>query len=919
MPTLPDVNSISQGSPQPSGGIAAYDPPNWRQVGMAGQEISGAGRDLEQAADTIAQTNARQDEIVAQSAANSLRQATVSLQYDPNNGFANVKEGGAVGQQFVDNYRQQFQQAQQGIRSALTTPNQQRMFDQNAQVVGLQFKQALLEHQARQTDAFNDTTANDTVNLALRGMATRPLDDLNFAAGLAQINATLDGVGQRKGLPAVAVQQMKSQMLDAAYNTRISSVLNGIPGVVQANPYLAEKMFNQVQDQLGPASQVTLAQQVQKGVQQVQQRDLAKTIIAGGMPPSADLLAPITTGTAPLAAIVQGMESGGNSDAVSPKGAQGAMQVMPGTAANPGFGVRPAQLGPDGKPLPGELERVGRDYLGAMTARYSDPALVLAAYNAGPGQVDKWIAQNGDPRLGQVSSSDWAAKIPFDETQKYVANGLQQLSAAHAVVAAADTSKSNPAQFAGTTGADGALPPVAATAQPQAPTANELKTRLPAMMAAARDSWLQMYPNDIVGADGAATRVASYGQLTIAQQQGQQESARDTLTRGLVGAAPDGSQRATTMDQLLADPQMKAAWNAATPEIQLAIQDRMKQGGDPPRTAATQALVYQLQGQFTNDRQGFANMDLTPLIPQLPFADFDKLASLQMAARNKADIDAERSANMVHALTLANDYAMKPAGIRVPDKNTSPDSAIARNYNAFTGALGQALDAFQAKNNRRPNDQEIIGIAKGLTTTVQTPGNVWGTNATLAYQITPDTMGAETANVPPDFRAGITAAIKARGVDPTEAQVQTAYLLHLRPDLAGARSMAQLPGPAPAAPVAPPRPDFSPAWSMPVQASAHNPAWNYNGQSFGSEQEATAARNAAITADAGKSVRPAVGQNAKAQRALSDEWLALSEDPTHVSGRTPAYQWNGQTFADQASARAAQAASIAAFKQRNGG
>lgn len=786
MPVMPDVNSFGGGAtPQPAGGVAAYEPPNWRQVGMAGQEISGAGRDLEQAADTIAQTNDRQDTIVAQSAANSLRQASIGLQYDPTNGFASVKEGGTVGQQFVDSYASKFSDAQAAIRENLTSPNQQRIFDQHADVAGMQFKQALLEHQARQTDLFNDTTANDTVTLALRSMAARPADEVNFQTQMLAIGSTIDDIGKRKGLPPQAVAAMKGQYFDAAYGTRIQSIANGIPGVVQADPYKAEALFKQVQDQLGPNAQVGLARDVQNAIRPVQQRDLAQKIVNGQMPTSPDLLAHITAGTAPMAAVVEHMESGGDTSAVSPKGAQGAMQVMPDTSANPGFGVRPAQMGADGKPLPGELERVGRDYLGAMTARYDNPALVLAAYNAGPGQVDKWIQKFGDPRAGQISTADWVAKIPFAETSKYVSSGLQQLGDAHAAVAAQDASKANPAQFAGTTGADGALPPVAAQVQPQAPTANDLKTRLPAMMAQARDSWLQMYPNDIVGADGAATRVASYGQLTIAAQQAQQESARDTLTRGLVGAAPDGSQRATTMDSLLADPVMKAAWNAATPEIQMAIQDRMKQGGDPPRTAATQTMVYQLMGQYSNDRQGFANLDLTPLVSKLPFADFDKLTGLQVAARNKADLDADRSTNMLHALSLATDYALRPAGIKVPDKNTSPSSDISRNFNAYTGALGQELDTFQAKNSRRPNDQEIIAMAKGLTVNVQTPGRFWGTNDTPAYQITPETAGSVKVAVPPDFRAGITAAIKAKGKDATEAQIQTAYLLHLNSTLAG--------------------------------------------------------------------------------------------------------------------------------------
>lgn len=787
MATLPDIPSFGGGgTPQPASGVAGYEPPNWRQVGVAGQEISGAGRDLEQAADTIAQTNERQDSLIAQSAANSLHSASINLQYDPTNGFASVKEGGTIGSQFIDTYTGKFSDQQSQIRAQLTSPAQQRLFDMHAGIAASQFKQALLEHQATQTDAFNKTTDNATVSNALRSMATRPADELNFQTQMLAMNATIEASGKRQGLSDAVVQQLKSTNFDAAYGTRILSIANGIPGVVQANPYLAESMFKQVQDQLGPQAQVTLAHTVQEAIRPVQQRDLALKIVNGQMPTSPDVLAHVTTGTAPLAAIVEHMESGGDTTAVSPKGAQGAMQVMPSTSADPGYGVRPAQLGPDGKPLPGELERVGRDYLGAMTARYDNPALVLAAYNAGPGQVDKWLQKFGDPRAGEISTSDWAAKIPFDETKKYVANGMTQLAAAHVEANAPDAARANPAQFAGTTGADGALPPVSQQVQPQPVTAVDLKTRLPGMMAAARDAWLQMYPNDLVGADGAATRVASYGQLTIAQQQGQQEAARETLLRGVMGAAPDGSQRAPTMDALLADPQVKAAWNSATPDVQLAIQDRMKQGGDPPRSAATQGIVYQLMGQYANDRQGFANLDLTPLIAKLPYADFDKLAGLQVAARNKADLDADKQASLTHALTLARDYAMKPAGIPTPNDKTSPDSAIAKNYNAYTGALAQGLDDFYAQNKRRPNDQEVVALAKGLTTSVQAPGRWWGTNATPAYQITPENVGATKVTVPADFRTGISNAIKSKtGKDATEQQVQTAYLTHLNPTLAG--------------------------------------------------------------------------------------------------------------------------------------
>lgn len=119
---------------------------------------------------------------------------------------------------------------------------------------------------------------------------------------------------------------------------------------------------------------------------------------------------------------VIGQESGGNPNAVSPKGARGRMQVMPGTNADPGFGVRAAADGSEA-----ERARVGRDYLDAMITRYDgNVSMALAAYNAGPGRVDQWIKKIGDPRKGTISDSEWASRIPIKETRDYVPSVLQR-------------------------------------------------------------------------------------------------------------------------------------------------------------------------------------------------------------------------------------------------------------------------------------------------------------------------------------------------------------------------------------------------------------------------------------------------------------------------------------------------------------
>lgn len=103
-------------------------------------------------------------------------------------------------------------------------------------------------------------------------------------------------------------------------------------------------------------------------------------------------------------------ESGGNPNAVSPKGARGLMQVMPSTAASPGFGIAPSN-GTQQDDI-----RVGQQYRSAMQQRYGgDLAKMWAAYNAGPGTVDHALQTHGP---------NWFGALP-SETQAYVRKNLR--------------------------------------------------------------------------------------------------------------------------------------------------------------------------------------------------------------------------------------------------------------------------------------------------------------------------------------------------------------------------------------------------------------------------------------------------------------------------------------------------------------
>jgi uncharacterized protein (DUF3084 family) len=94
-------------------------------------------------------------------------------------------------------------------------------------------------------------------------------------------------------------------------------------------------------------------------------------------------------------------ESNFNPDAVSEKGAVGLAQIMPKAAKNPGYGVKPIADRTD----PETSLEYAAQYMRAMLDKFgNDYSLALAAYNAGPGKVQKY---GGIP--------------PFKETRDYVA------------------------------------------------------------------------------------------------------------------------------------------------------------------------------------------------------------------------------------------------------------------------------------------------------------------------------------------------------------------------------------------------------------------------------------------------------------------------------------------------------------------
>ena len=113
-------------------------------------------------------------------------------------------------------------------------------------------------------------------------------------------------------------------------------------------------------------------------------------------------------------------------NALSSAGARGLMQLMPSTAREQagklGLPYNPDALTTD----PVYNVQLGDGYFGRMMDYFGGSTpLAVGAYNAGAGNVNKWLRANGDPRTGMVDWIEWIERIPYYETKNYIQRVLE--------------------------------------------------------------------------------------------------------------------------------------------------------------------------------------------------------------------------------------------------------------------------------------------------------------------------------------------------------------------------------------------------------------------------------------------------------------------------------------------------------------
>lgn len=379
-----------------------------RQLSNLGQAMVGASGDAQR---IILDIQAQANGLVVDDALNKSKEVAMRLAYDKETGFASLKGYDALnrpdGKSLTDEYTGKFDEATREIAKGLKNDAQRQAFAREREQMRLSLIGQTTNHEAAQFREYNLSVQEGTIATSIDEIGLNYNNPEIAGAALTRLKGAVAQQAIGLGKSAAWAEARTKEMTSKAHVTALKGALN------DNNLGFADAYISRYADDMTADDLLTFRGLINKEVDLRVAMTVAAEVMGGLAPQMGG-----ETDYSRMKAITAQSESGNRErDAqgnliTSPKGAQGKMQVMPGTNRDPGFGVTPARDGSDA-----ERTRVGNDYLDAMLKRYGgDPAKAWAAYNAGPGRLDEALAKGGN----------WLANMPR-ETQQYVTKNVAAL------------------------------------------------------------------------------------------------------------------------------------------------------------------------------------------------------------------------------------------------------------------------------------------------------------------------------------------------------------------------------------------------------------------------------------------------------------------------------------------------------------
>lgn len=385
---------------------------------------SAVGRAWAGVGETIAKGAAKAreeiDNLQAESALNKLRARELELTRGEA-GYTNINGGDVVATDMIGSYTKKYESAVSEIESELPTEQQRAKFRLRADAASTAFKSGLYSHASRQIDVYEKNMIEGAIDIEASSAMVNWNNPAAVADSTSRIRALTVGYSTKQGMSPEASLQLSNRALSSVHSGVVTGALQN--GDVDA----AAKYLSENKGEMEVSAVSTLGIEIQKR----QQAKILNTVRSDISNMLERKVSP--SGSTLLNRVVRQLESGGRSytpsgaPLTSATGAKYDMQVLPSTARDPGFGIRPAA-----EDSPKEWNRVGDELLEALTKKYDgNIAMTLAAYNVGSGAVDRAIAAGGDNWFEKLTTIGEGAIIPPNQAKQvdgYVRKGTKMMN-----------------------------------------------------------------------------------------------------------------------------------------------------------------------------------------------------------------------------------------------------------------------------------------------------------------------------------------------------------------------------------------------------------------------------------------------------------------------------------------------------------
>lgn len=381
----------------------------------AGQ-ILGAG--LQQFGQNVQQFAAREqdmaDDLRVEDSINRLRERQLDLTLNPQSGYSTQLGKSVIerpsGKPLTDDYLEQFQSTVKELGERLTTDRQRQKFAQRSGLLANELRGGLMRHEAAQLKAHANSVDEGVVKVEVENAARNWNDPIAVESSFARIDAAIERKRQREGVAAESIIDIRRDIRSNAHKGILSQAL-GAKDFKFVDSYLKANGGDMNAKDMLEITKAYRAQDVADFAVMVPSQIVREVEAKTEPTPYNSLFAAVATQES------GNRQLGSNGQPItSSAGAVGVMQVLPST------GTEAARLA--GLPWdPNRLRtdeaynrRLGEAYLREqLQTNRGDVAKALAAYNAGPGALQKAVEAAG--KAGKPDA--WLSYLP-KETQDYV-------------------------------------------------------------------------------------------------------------------------------------------------------------------------------------------------------------------------------------------------------------------------------------------------------------------------------------------------------------------------------------------------------------------------------------------------------------------------------------------------------------------